>query len=74
METKVRMGISLTPRQMKFFYQMDSRCQRTSLTNCKLLFIFRYAHQKTGVSWLHKLYLEKKGGILADDMGLGKTA
>ena len=74
MATKVRMGIGLIPNRMNIFYQMDSKFQRTSLKNCKLLFTFRYAHQKTGVSWLHKLYLEKKGGILADDMGLGKTA
>ena len=33
-----------------------------------------YAHQKTGIAWLYRLYLEGKGGVLADDMGLGKTA
>jgi SNF2 family DNA or RNA helicase len=32
-----------------------------------------YNHQKTGIAWLHKLYMDCTGGILADDMGLGKT-
>lgn len=32
-----------------------------------------FEHQKTGVTWLYKLYLQGKGGVLGDDMGLGKT-
>ncbi|PWU14656.1 MAG: ATP-dependent helicase [Bdellovibrio sp.] len=30
-------------------------------------------YQKQGVTWLHRLYQLRLGGILADDMGLGKT-
>ena len=32
-----------------------------------------FEHQRTGVSWLYRLYQSEKGGILGDDMGLGKT-
>ncbi len=31
------------------------------------------SYQKDGVKWLHVLYQNGLGGILADDMGLGKT-
>ena len=30
-------------------------------------------YQVQGITFLYKLYKNKKGGILADDMGLGKT-
>lgn len=30
-------------------------------------------YQETGFQWMHTLYNNKYGGILADDMGLGKT-
>lgn len=33
-----------------------------------------FDYQREGVSWLHKLFLDKAGGILGDEMGLGKTA
>lgn len=31
------------------------------------------AYQQKGVDWIHFLYKNRLGGILADDMGLGKT-
>ncbi|KAL3567327.1 hypothetical protein D5086_029978 [Populus alba] len=36
--------------------------------NCRLL-----EHQREGVKFLYKLYLDNHGGVLGDDMGLGKT-
>jgi len=32
-----------------------------------------FDYQKTGVQWLHELYLQQVGGIIGDEMGLGKT-
>ena len=32
-----------------------------------------FEHQRAGVNWLHRKYVNKSGGILGDDMGLGKT-
>ena len=33
-----------------------------------------FGYQREGVSWLHRLFVDKSGGILGDEMGLGKTA
>jgi DNA excision repair protein ERCC-6 len=32
-----------------------------------------FDYQKTGVQWLHELYMQQVGGIIGDEMGLGKT-
>lgn len=74
METMARTGID-SMRNLKIIcLREDLNSKNLFMTNCKFSFIFRYAHQKTGVSWLYNLFLKKQGGILADDMGLGKTA
>jgi SNF2 family DNA or RNA helicase len=32
-----------------------------------------YEHQRCGVAWLYKCFIQQSGGLLGDDMGLGKT-
>ncbi|RWS26448.1 hypothetical protein B4U80_02174 [Leptotrombidium deliense] len=45
----------------------------TGLKVRKELYDKLYNYQIEGVNWMHALFLQMEGGILADDMGLGKT-